>query len=65
MILAGKAKRKRDQVRENVSSLFDANVLRGSSRVPTPLTLDEPLRTSAWEAKENVWKLLQLGLISG
>ena len=28
MILAGKAKRKRDQVRENVSSLSDANVLR-------------------------------------
>ena len=65
MILAGKAKRKRDQVRENVSSLSDANVLRGSSRVPTPLTLDEPLRTSAGEAKENVWKLLKLGLISG
>ena len=65
MILAGKAKRKRDQVRENVSSLSDANVLRGSSRVPTPLTRDEPLRTSAWEAKENVWKLLKLGLISG
>ena len=27
-----------------------ADVVRGSSRVPAPLTRDEPLRTSAWEA---------------
>ena len=27
-----------------------ADVLRGSSRVPGVGTLDEPLRTSAWEA---------------
>ena len=29
-----------------------ADVLRGSSRVPAPLTRDEPLRTSAWEASD-------------
>ena len=52
-------------IAQSLSSLSDANVLRGSSRVPTPLKLDEPLRMSAWETKENVWKLLKLGLISG
>ena len=34
-----------------------ANVLRGSSRVPTPRLRDEPVRTSAWEAIQP-WALM-------
>ena len=31
-----------------------ADVLRGSSRIPAPETRDEPLRPSAWEAKDKL-----------
>ena len=34
----------------SMAKLKDADVVRGSSRVPAPLTRDEPLTTSAWEA---------------
>ena len=40
-----------------------ADVLRGSSRVPAPRgagTLDEPLRTSAWEARMSMQRELYL-----